>query len=318
MIDPNFLNDVDKGLSASPKFLSSKYFYDDRGSELFREIMELPEYYLTNAEYEIFESQSGEIAQLLGTKEINVTELGAGDGSKTIKLLEGIIEKDIHVRYYPIDISSLAIEQAVSNVSHALPKLEIIPHTGDYFEELKKINSPDVHELVLFLGANIGNYSYDDALDLLKFISNAINPGDFLLLGVDRRKNPATIAAAYNDNTGVTKDFNLNLLARINRELGGDFNIKKFDFYSNYDPESGNVKSYITSLENQVVQISALNKEFNFEKNELIYTELSKKYHSQELVSLANAAGFELVLEFNDDNQYFAEFLLKKSQMAIR
>ncbi len=312
MIDPNFLNDVDKGLSARPKFLSSKYFYDDRGSELFREIMELPEYYLTNAEYEIFQSQSGKIAQFLDAKEINVTELGAGDGSKTIKLLQGIIENDIHVRYYPIDISSLAIEQVVSNVSRALPKLEIIPHTGDYFEELQKINSPDVHELVLFLGANIGNYAYDDAVELLKFISKAINLGDFLLLGVDRRKNPATIAAAYNDSSGVTREFNLNLLTRINRELGGDFDINRFDFYSNYDPETGNVKSYITSLEDQAVTISALNKVFNFEKNELIYTELSKKYHSKELVGMADAAGFELVAEFNDNKQYFGEFLLKK------
>ena len=293
MIDPNFLNDVDKGLSARPKFLSSKYFYDDRGSELFREIMELPEYYLTNAEYEIFQSQSGKIAQFLDAKEINVTELGAGDGSKTIKLLQGIIENDIHVRYYPIDISSLAIEQVVSNVSRALPKLEIIPHTGDYFEELQKINSPD-------------------AVELLKFISKAINLGDFLLLGVDRRKNPATIAAAYNDSSGVTREFNLNLLTRINRELGGDFDINRFDFYSNYDPETGNVKSYITSLEDQAVTISALNKVFNFEKNELIYTELSKKYHSKELVGMADAAGFELVAEFNDNKQYFGEFLLKK------
>lgn len=312
MIDKQFLADVDSGLSLSPKRLQSKYFYDDRGSELFREIMELDEYYLTRAEMEILQNRSAEIIKTIGESKLNVIELGAGDGSKTLHLLTELLNQRVDTTFIPIDISDEAMQCLLSNIKKELPQLCVKPAVGDYFEVLNSVYTPNKRELVLFLGANIGNYDLDHARELLKLIANDLKPGDLLLIGIDLKKNPGLIAKAYNDGQGVTRAFNLNLLNRMNRELGADFNLENFDFYSHYNPVSGEVRSYLVSKIEQKVKIRALSKSFNFQKDELVYTELSKKYSEKEIFSLAEATGFSSLHQFTDSNEYFAECLFVK------
>ncbi len=307
-----FAGDVDRGLSAPNKYLSAKYFYDDRGSALFRQIMELPEYYLTRAELNIFQNRSAEIIAALEATNLRLIELGAGDGTKTIELLRHMLAAGIAVSYSPIDISAGAIEQLSKNVQHHLPALTIKPLVGDYFTTLQELPESSAKTLVLFLGANIGNYANPEAIDLLSRIGNTLNPGDMLLLGIDLKKDPGLIARAYDDAEGITREFNLNLLRRINRELKADFDLAKFTFRSNYNPENGEIRSYLVSLADQSVTIQACNNSYHFMAGEKIYTELSKKYDAAEISQLAVDSGFTCSYQFRDKDNYFADCLFVK------
>lgn len=307
-----FAKDIHKGLSAKNKYLSSKYFYDEEGSRLFQQIMELPEYYLTDAEMSILQTKSGEIFSTLNAIKLNIIELGAGDGIKTIEFLQHLTEAQAEVTYYPIDISKEAIDQLSQKVTKALPNLPVKPLVGDYFNELGHIPSSAAKNVILFLGANIGNYTNDKAVELLKLINANIRKGDMLIIGIDLKKNPALIASAYNDNQGVTRAFNLNLLTRINRELDGNFDMSSFDFYSTYNPDQGEIRSYLVSLKDQKVMIGFSKKQYHFAKNELIYTELSKKYNKTEINELAAKAGFTCIAQVEDELGYFADCLFEK------
>ena len=311
-MNSEFAIDVDMGLSDANKYLSSKYFYDDKGIYLFQQIMELPEYYLTSAELNIFQTRSLDILDKIGADNLNIIELGAGDGYKTIEFLRHITGANTKVTYYPIDISQEAINQLSKKVKESLPELNLKPLVGDYFKELHDIPASNAKKIVLFLGANIGNYRHQKAVELLRLINEDLSQGDMLLIGIDIKKSPNLIARAYNDDQGITREFNLNLLARINRELGGDINIDKFDFYSHYNPETGDVESYMVSLEKQDVFLKACDKTYHFAKNELIFTELSKKYDTQEIEELAAHAGYKCIAQFHDENDYFADCLFEK------
>jgi dimethylhistidine N-methyltransferase len=309
----SFAKSVKDGLSSKTKYLSSRYFYDDTGSQLFKQIMELDEYYLTQAEYEILSTQAGEIYSALEFQGgFNIVELGAGDGQKTIEFLRCLKEKNVDFTYIPIDISQEANDMLLSNVVSALGDIKVAPLTGDYFDMLGQLRQDEKPSMVLFLGSNIGNYTLEDASALLGEINKGMRKGDALLIGVDLKKNPHVIAKAYNDSKGVTRAFNLNLLKRINRELGGDFDLEKWDFYSTYNPRNGEVTSYLISLEEQEVTINELAQSFSFKKNELIYTELSRKYSEEELVELSSSNGFELVHFYKDKNAYFTDVLVVK------
>lgn len=312
MSNSSFAQDVDAGLSATEKHLSSKYFYDDEGSRLFQQIMDLPEYYLTRAEMNIMETRSLDIYNKINSIELDIIELGAGDGQKTIEFLRQLLSADAKIIYHPIDISIEAINQLKLKVSKELPVLNIKPLVGDYFHEMHDIPPSNARKIVLFMGANIGNYKFPEAVDLLKHINENIESGDLLLIGIDLQKDPNLIANAYNDAKGVTREFNLNLLTRINRELGGNFNIDDFDFYSHYNPENGEIKSYLVSLSDQTVNIDACSKSYVFHKDEMIYTELSKKYNKIEIEELALKAGFICKEQFHDENDYFADCLFEK------
>jgi dimethylhistidine N-methyltransferase len=241
-----FAQDVKEGLSAPNKHLSSKYFYDDNGSRIFQEIMEMPEYYLTNSEFEILSLQAKQIVEAVGfDKPFNIIELGPGDGFKTFKLLEYLVNENIQFHYVPIDISKEAIDILSDKLSERLPSLSIQAKVGNYFEVLKDLKKNETPSLLLFLGSNIGNYLQDSVNNLLTLFHQNMNRGDKLLIGIDLKKNPLIILKAYLDDAGITKKFNLNLLLRINRELDADFKIDDFDFYSNYNPETGEVKKLL-------------------------------------------------------------------------
>jgi dimethylhistidine N-methyltransferase len=309
----SFEEDVLEGLSAPQKYLKSKYFYDDKGSRIFQEIMGMPEYYLTDAEFEILSLQSKKIYQALNFKgPFNIVELGPGDGFKTFKLLEYLVGEEKEFYYVPIDISAEAIDALSTRLHKKLPKLNIKPQVGDYFVELQKNKNSRYPSLLLFLGGNIGNYSLNKRLELLGLFKEQMKPADKLLIGFDLKKNPLVIKNAYDDPHGITKRFNLNLLLRINRELGGDFKVDDFDFYCYYDPDSGAVKSYLVSLRNQKVHIEAIDKTFDFGYGELIWTELSRKYAFNEIQELANQAGFDLIANFTDCKEYFCDSLWQR------
>ena len=313
-MDSSFAKDVDEGLSASPKWLSSQYFYDDNGSRIFQQIMAMPEYYLTACEFELLQTQSPEILKGLGfSGHFNIIELGPGDGIKTRELLTGFLVEKADFTYVPIDISAEAINVLTDRMIRMLPSLTVNPQIGDYFEVMGEIEAREnCPGLVLFLGSNIGNYTDAEAVDLLKHIHSHMRSGDKLLVGFDLQKNPTIIRNAYDDAHGITAEFNLNLLLRINRELGGNFKLDQFEFYCCYEPLSGELRSYLVSLRDQSVNIEKIGKSFDFKRDELIPTELSKKYSLSEIEQIAASAGFSLLSHYLDSKNYFADTLFIK------
>ncbi|WP_298892782.1 L-histidine N(alpha)-methyltransferase [uncultured Psychroserpens sp.] len=308
-----FAKDIIDGLTNEQKQLSSKYFYDDNGSRIFQEIMQMPEYYLTDSEFEILSLQAQQIVDALAFQQpFNIIELGAGDGFKTFKLLEYLVNNSVAFNYIPIDISQEAITILTQKLTERLPELSITPKVGDYFEILKETSKSKTPSLLLFLGSNIGNYSQEDASNLLRLFNKNMNKNDKLLIGMDLKKNPITIHNAYYDEGGVTKRFNLNLLIRINREFDADFKIDDFDFYCHYNPVNGEVKSYIVSLKAQTVDIKKLGATIEFKQNELIWTELSKKYGLSEIEELSKKANFSIKKHFLDCKHYFTDSLWEK------
>jgi len=290
------------------------YFYDDKGSRIFQDIMNMPEYYLTDSEFEILQRQSAQIYESLAFEgHFNVIELGAGDGLKTFHLLNYLVSHKIDFTYIPIDISGEAMHLLQDALLEKIPGLSIQPMVGDYFRILsEKIRTQSSPSLMLFLGSNLGNYCEKSAHRLLELFHENMKQNDKLLIGIDLQKNPVTINNAYFDPHGITKAFNINLLTRINRELGGNIDIEQFDFYCHYNPLNGEVRSYLISLKDQDVYLSALDKTFHFEENELISTELSKKYTLSELEQLAGKMGFGVQEHFLDSRHYFADSLWVK------
>lgn len=310
----NFSKDVLAGLTAGNKKLSSKYFYDDAGSRIFQQIMGMDSYYLTDSEFEILREQSAQIVDQLSFEgHFEIVELGAGDGKKTFHLLDYLVQHNYDFTYRPVDISAEANQQLEKQLSEKLPQLKLSSITGDYFEVLKNdIAQSNRPVLLLFLGSNIGNYNQEDGCELLKMFSASIKPNDCLLMGMDVRKNPRTILKAYDDDEGITRSFNLNLLRRINRELKANFDLEAFDFYCHYNPTNGEVRSYLISLADQQVNIEEIGKVIHFKQYELIATELSKKYDVAEISEMANTAGFSVRHNFTDTKGYFIDSLWRK------
>ncbi len=316
-----FAEDVLTGLSSTPKTLSSKYFYDDEGSRLFREIMKLPEYYLTRAELKIFLTQTDAIigAFTAGVDSIDLIELGAGDGSKTAVLVEQFLRKGIEFTYSPIDISQEANDSLTANFRSRFPDLRVEPHTGDYFKVLSSLkNDSGRRKVVMFLGSNIGNFSNDDARSFFRSLRDVMGPDDRLFIGFDMQKDPRVIVAAYDDSRGVTAEFNLNLLRRVNRDLGGDFDTTKFSHYAQYRPAECAARSFLISREKQTVNIKALGRSFEFEQWEAIFMEISQKYTRPMIETLASDSGFQIEKEFLDAENFYVDSLWKPSQAGPR
>lgn len=307
------LKEVIEGLSAEDKFLLSKYFYDDTGDLLFQEIMALDEYYLTRAETAIFQNHAEAIVQEFPASAFQLAELGAGDGTKTRYLLSAAQEMGLDFKYRPIDISAHVLDILNTNLQNWLPGLKSEGLAMDYFEALKKLAQlSDDPLVVLFLGSNIGNFRRDNVDTFMAELSASLRPGDLFLLGVDKKKDPNQILAAYNDSRGVTAAFNFNILKRLNRELGANFDLSRFKYYNSYDPHTGESRSFLISLEKQEVFIEAANQSFQFEAHEAIHTETSRKYGAKDLERLAAKHGFRIRREFQDENQLFRDQIWEK------
>ncbi len=305
----HFGSDVREGLTTKPKFLSSKYFYDKHGDELFRKIMELDEYYLTRSEFSIFRNEKQRIQELIaGNQPFRLIELGAGDGAKTMVLLEHFIRNDIDFTFCPIDISSNVLNILEENVRTQLPEVSIEPMVGDYFKILHDIKVENhQRNIVFFLGSNIGNFPQELALSFLGSVAQNLNPKDMMMIGVDLKKDPAVILNAYNDKQGVTSDFNLNLLTRINRELDADFDLSCFKHFPTYNPLTGECISYLISQKDQKVHVRALDLQVQFKRWEPMKMEISRKFDLEDIHQLAEGSGFNVVETLYDKDKLFAE-----------
>lgn len=304
-----FALDVHEGLSAYPKFLSSKYFYDETGDRLFQKIMNLDEYYLTNAEYEIFEKHKDTMLDTFqkDVETFNLVEFGAGDGYKTKVLIRYFLEQHVDFTYIPIDISGNVLDVLEKSLKSEFPNLKVRPLESEYFAALSKLENGGTRNVVLFLGSNIGNFPRTNAVRFLQELGEGLHPKDQLMIGFDLKKDPLTILRAYDDSEGVTKSFNFNLLTRINNELGGDFDLSKFIHFPSYNPETGTTQSFLISTEEQVVTINE--NTYFFHPWESIHTEISQKFSIRDINALASECGFEIKLHCFDSRQFFVDSL---------
>lgn len=311
-----FEEDVWKGLNSFPKYLPSKYIYDKKGDKLFQRIMAMPEYYLTDCEFNILDRHQKTIAESFkGENGFDLIELGAGDGKKTKILLRYLSDHQIDFKFLPIDISPNILKDLKDSLRNELPKVKVNPLQGSYFSVLEEIaNYNDRKKVILVLGSNIGNLHQDEAIEFLKNIREAMRVGDLLFMGFDQKKNPQTIFDAYNDQAGITEAFNKNMLVRINSELGGDFDLEGFLHWETYDPETGTATSYLVSKFSQKVEIAHLNLKVEFEPWESIHTEISQKYDDTMVYRLAEQAGLQTVKYFSDDKGYYKNYIFEKEE----
>jgi L-histidine N-alpha-methyltransferase len=309
---PTFAEDVRRGLTASPKFLYPKYFYDELGSRLFEAITSLPEYYPTRAEAEILRDHAGEIAAALGGP-VWLLELGSGDGQKTRLLIEALLAGQGRLEYVPVDISESAVEASSRSLLFSYPDLRITAYVGEYHRALRAIRQERAlpgRTLVIFLGSTLGNLDPEERSTLLRDVRALLDPGEGFLLGVDLKKSEDVLIPAYNDALGVTAAFNLNLLVRINRELGGGFDLGNFRHRAIYNPGEGRVEMHLESRRPQTVPIRALEIEVPFASWETIHTENSYKFDLPQIAALAAATGFAVRQTWTDSAGRFASSLL--------
>lgn len=303
-----FAVDVLVGLCEPRKALPSKYLYDARGSELFQKITELPEYYLTNCELDIIQNQPDKITACVKDKPFNLVELGAGDGRKTAVLLQYILDQKYDVRYVPIDISEAAMDGLVATMEKQFPSLDVQGLVSEYYNGLKWLNNRHSRRnFTMILGSSLGNFTPAEARVFLRNVWSTLNPDDYLLIGFDLKKDIELFLSAYNDSQGVTREFNLNVLKRINRELGGHFNVDNFRHFGTYDVFSGAMESYLVSLERQSVLIEEIGRSFGFKPWEPIHTEYSYKYLTSDIETLAAQTGFVVESVLYDSKRYFAD-----------
>lgn len=294
-----FLHDVLEGLHNRHKHLPCKYFYDARGSALFDRICQLDEYYVTRSELAIMEQFAPEMGSQIGPGAMLV-EFGSGSSVKTRYLLDGLPEG---VAYVPVDISGQHLQQTACELARDYPQLEILPVCSDFTCDfsLPVPARATTHVAVYFPGSTIGNFVPAEAAGLLSRIALMCGKDGGLLIGIDLKKEPSRIEAAYNDRLGVTAQFNLNLLCRINRELGADFDVNRFSHEARYDSELGRVEMYLVSGEAQSVTIGG--ERIEFDAGETICTEYSHKYTIDEFAAIAATAGLELHQAWTDENR---------------
>lgn len=305
-----FAIDVRAGLTRKPKALSPKYFYDELGSRLFEAICWLPEYYVTRAESEILQTTADEIVSSFEGS-VRLLELGSGSAEKTRYLIEALLAKQPRLHYLPVDISDSSLELSSQRLLRLYPGLRITAFAADYFTALQALAArvpadPECRTVAVFLGSNIGNFGRAESREFLRAVRKLLRPDDALLLGADLKKSPAILIPAYDDSLGVTAAFNLNLLARINRELDGNFDVKKFRHSAIYNDELGRVEIHLVSLEPQVVRVRAIDLEASFDQGETVRTENSYKFDLDQLAGLARDTGFSLANTWFDSARLFS------------
>jgi dimethylhistidine N-methyltransferase len=307
-----------RGLSRSPKRLPCKYFYDQTGSELFQQITQTEEYYLTQCELDILRSHCDHLRQWVGPGPLRLVELGVGDGQKTELLLDCFLDGGLDFRFVPIDICGEAIDELVQSLGRKYAAdLRVGGLVGDYFDGLDWLHrQDDVPNLVLFLGSSIGNLSPRQTRRFLRRLRASLNPGDHVLIGFDLKKDVALLHQAYNDAAGVTERFNLNLLTRINRELGGNFDLAGFYHHGYYSPRFGRMESWLISTAPQQVHLRRLDRTIAIHAWEGIHMENSYKYDLAEIENAAVAAGFSVRQHLFDSRRYFVDSLWRADDGA--
>ncbi|MCM4157738.1 L-histidine N(alpha)-methyltransferase [Gramella sp. AN32] len=309
-----FAEDTFKGLNAFPKFLYSRYIYDKKGDELFQQIMEMPEYYLTRSEFNILKENSEAISEAFSSSDgFDLIELGAGDGKKTKILLKQLLKDKAKFAYLPIDISHNVLEGLEESLTKEIPAVEVKVQQGTYFATLEKLTEyKSRKKVIVVLGSNIGNLHHEEAIEFLENIGHAMSEEDMLFMGFDQKKNPEKILNAYNDPSGITEAFNKNLLNRINTELDGEFDLDAFMHWETYNPETGTAKSFLVSKKAQKVNINKLGLQVNFDAWESIHTEISQKYDDAIVSWLADEAGLEITDQFTDEENTFKNYIFKR------
>ncbi len=291
-------DDVRRGLTASPKVLAPKYFYDGRGSELFEEITRLPEYYPTRAEREILATRAGEIADL--TKARTLVELGSGSSEKTHLLLGALRDVGSLERYVPVDVSADAIEWAMPGLVETYPGVEVHGVVADFERHLHLLPT-EGPRLVAFLGGTVGNFEPDQRAAFLAAVAATMTPGDALLLGTDLVKDPARLVAAYDDAAGVTADFDLNVLRVMNAALGADFDVDAFEHLAVWNEVDEWVEMRLRSVRDQRVRLAALDLEVEFAEGEQVRTEISAKFRRDRVAAELESAGLSPTAFWTDE-----------------
>ena len=310
----SFANDVDEGLKDTPKHLPCLYFYDYKGSLLFEDICQLPEYYLTRAETEILETYSEEIISYFPSDTLLV-ELGSGSSIKTQLIIEELLSQHNKALYSPIDISQKMLRESSMLLLEKYPNLEIISVAAEYHEGLRQL---DMHnerpKLIIWLGSSIGNFKPEDAIAFIKKVVKILSPNDFFLIGFDLQKEKIRLLKAYNDAQDVTAEFNLNLLSRINRELGGEFDPDKFMHQAVYNEKKNRIEMHLISTCEQEIYIADLNSSYHFNKNERIHTENSYKFSLSDIDNLADQVGIKVFRQWFDSKKDFNLTLFKPNR----
>lgn len=299
--------DIRKGLNSNQKTIPSKYFYDQRGSQLFDQICELPEYYQTRTEKSLLDEHSPAIVRWTRAREI--FELGSGTAMKTQVLIESFLNENSTMTYKPLDISISALQEAKSRLQ-SYSGLCIEPLVGDYTQNLSCI-SPNESCLVLFLGSTIGNLLPNQAHSMIASISSRLNPGDWFLLGVDLIKDPEIIEAAYNDSRGITAKFNKNILNVVNSYLDGNFQTKDFSHYAYFNRDKNQIEMHLTANKNVSVYLKKIDLNVHIRKGESILTEISRKFSRQSVKIMLEESNFRLNHWLANGNGCFALALAK-------
>ncbi len=308
---------VKEGLLKTPKQLPSWLFYDEAGDKLFQAIMRMPEYYLTACEFEILQLHKETLRQKFqgdGSR-VDIIEFGAGDGLKTEILLKYFSSQQTSFRYLPVDVSQSVLNQLTHRFDCSVPGMDIQPIRSRYDKAISDLQVYDTNRKVfLFLGANIGNFTLPEASAFMKHVATAMDEHDQFVVGFDLKKDPRMIQRAYDDPHGITRNFNMNLLLRLNRELGANFSLDQFSHYPHYDLETGTAKSYLVSLKQQDVFIEALQESIHFNRWETIHTEISQKYDTTMIERFAQQAGLLIDQYLYDCKHYFCDVLFKKKR----
>lgn len=312
-IDAEFARHVQEGLAGKNKRLDPKYFYDEQGSRLFEEICSQPEYYPTRTEASILQEQGSKMVDAAGAGRIALVEFGSGSSTKTKILIRKILERQGDLHYFPIDISLSALLEASAGLEAEFSGLKVMQVHSDYASGIDHIERAEGRKIILFLGSSIGNFDPDDAAAFLSDVSCRMGKGDLLLVGFDLQKDAEILHSAYNDAKGVTARFNRNVLARINRELGGEFDLSSFGHRAVYNEEKCRIEMHLVSEKEQTVKVRHAGV-FRFKQGESIHTENSYKYTKGQIKGLAEKAGLVVRRHFTDKNRWFDLALLAPSR----
>ncbi|HKV95077.1 MAG TPA: L-histidine N(alpha)-methyltransferase [Candidatus Angelobacter sp.] len=302
--------EVMHGLGARPRCLPPKLFYDAAGSQLFDQITETPEYYPTRTERAILRVFAGEMVRQTGNN-LTLVELGAGSASKTQVLIQALLRRQLRADFYPVDVSSSALQGALANLNGHFPRLRVTPIVADYTHHLPDLKQLPGRKLVLFLGSTIGNFEPEEAEEFLRNVRGSLQKGDALLIGFDLIKDADVLDAAYNDAQGVTARFNKNMLVRINRELGGSFDVDSFEHVAFWNKKKSRIEMHLESQHEQTVWIEDLGRGFHFEQGERIHTENSYKFSLRLIRQLLRRGGFKLEKSWTDPQNWFCEALAR-------